>query len=227
MSDRRDVQSSSDFIIRDNLGRATIHPRTDSFRRSRAIQLIPRKDLLTKILALDAEFQFIYDESTAIHTPVIGRIIVNDSGRTIWDVFVHFTLLTGQKIKLPPAEKSFGVYSNDIKTENGAVPIEEVGETLREIIEGRTIVGHSILSDIAAIQGSGLGDVLEYALSYRDTQKHAHCQHVLDIRQPSLRKLYEQVAGQGIQGNGHSSVEDAQATMHLYRLREPQIEVEQ
>ncbi|UJO16869.1 RNA exonuclease 4 [Fulvia fulva] len=229
MSDRRDVQTaSSSYIIRDSAGRPVMHPHAEAFMRGRATQLIPQMHFITRIMAMDAEFQTMDDEESGTSASVIGRIsIVNYDGKTIYDVFVYFPEEEGRLMKLPPQSLHLGVTYRDIKPQFGAIPIAEAKEDLRKIIDGNIIVGHSIHNDIDAIKASGIDDILDCAWSFRDTQNHAYYGARLGNNQPGLKNLYKAMVGKSIQGREHSSVEDAQATMELYRLREAEIEREQ
>lgn len=107
------------------------------------------------------------------------------------------------------AKLGHGVYRKDFLLEFSVVPFVEVVETLGQIIEGQIVVGHAIHSDIAVIQAGGNGNFLGYASSFRDTQKHAHYQHLPGKDQPGLQNLYRAMVAEDVQGLEHSSVEDA------------------
>lgn len=192
---------------------------------TRAVQTTPRLDRLTHTIALDGEFQLAYIEAKGKHIHRIGRIsIVNDSGEVIYDVFVYYPQEEGVIIKLPPENKQLGVYREDIKPWNGALPIADVEQIVRDIIKDCIVVGHAISNDIKVFSPWVFDGV-----KIRDTQMLAeYRQHATGSRRlPKLSVLAEVVLGWNIQAKDHSSVEDAEATMALYLHRKDAIEAAQ
>jgi RNA exonuclease 4 len=89
--------------------------------------------------------------------------------------------------------------------------LEEVQRDVAGLIEGRILVGHSIRNDLDALMlGHPRRDI-------RDTSRYPGFRALAAGRTPALKKLAKEVLGVDIQGGEHSSVEDARATMLLFR----------
>ncbi|KAK1093346.1 hypothetical protein LTR48_002541 [Friedmanniomyces endolithicus] len=195
--------------------------------RTRALQIEPRFELVTSIIALDCEFQKVYVEALRKHQHRVGRIsIVNYFGQIIYDVFAYYDEEPGKTIALPPADLNLGVYWRDLWPENGARPISEVENNVRNILRrAKIVVGHAIANDIKVFS-EGVFD----RVAVRDTQLHEPWrkeygkapQHL-----PKLAVLACYLLRKHIQGDEHSSVEDARATMLLFRKDEAAIEAAQ
>lgn len=84
------------------------------------------------------------------------------------------------------------------------------------------VVGHALHHDI-----NFLRPINFTAYETRDTQLSPHYQNCLGTAQPGLKKLSEKILHWNIQGDDHSSVEDAQATMRLYLLQRDAIDAVQ
>ncbi|CZT21353.1 uncharacterized protein RCC_07216 [Ramularia collo-cygni] len=190
---------------------------------TRAVQPTPRFDLITPIIALDGEFQLAKVESTGKHIQRIGRIsIVNYFGHVIFDAFVHYPDEDGFTKKLPPRCLGLGVYKQDVQLRNGALPIHQVEQIVRAISKDCVNVGHAFKNDIAVFHPFVFDGVKK-----RDTQMlPEYRQYATGSRRlPKLSVLAKEILNVVIQGVEHSSVEDAQATMLLYRHREAEFEV--
>lgn len=131
--------------------------------------------------------------------------IVNWHGAVLLDTFVK------------PQEKVTdyrtwvsGVRAKDLK---GAPSFAEVQEKVANLIKGRILVGHALHNDLNALLLSHPKNMTRDTASYDGSRKIANSKY------PSLRKLVELKLGLVIQKSGseHSSVEDARATMALYR----------
>lgn len=131
--------------------------------------------------------------------------IVNWHGAVLLDTFVR------------PQEKVTdyrtwvsGVRAKDLK---GAPSFAEVQEKVANLIKGRILVGHALHNDLNALLLSHPKNMT------RDTASYAGSRKIANTKYPSLRKLVELQLGLVIQKSGseHSSVEDARATMALYR----------
>ncbi|KAL4786778.1 hypothetical protein BJX76DRAFT_345985 [Aspergillus varians] len=99
-----------------------------------------------------------------------------------------------------------------------ARPLEQVQKEVAEILEGRILVGHALRNDL---------DVL--LLSHpkrdiRDTSKHPPYRKLAGGGSPRLKVLASEFLGLNIQDGAHSSVEDARATMLLYRRDKDEFE---
>ena len=92
-----------------------------------------------------------------------------------------------------------------------ARPLREVQEDVAALTQGKVLVGHAIRNDLDALMlGHPKRDI-------RDTSRYAGFRALAGGRPPALKKLARELLGVEIQGGEHSSVEDARATMLLYR----------
>jgi RNA exonuclease 4 len=89
--------------------------------------------------------------------------------------------------------------------------LEEVQKDVAGLMQGRILVGHSIRNDLEAMMlGHPRRDI-------RDTSRYPGFRALAGGRTPALKKIAKEVLGVEIQGGEHSSVEDARATMLLFR----------
>ncbi|KAI7216583.1 hypothetical protein KC333_g4762 [Hortaea werneckii] len=225
----RNVQTiTCDCVQWDNRNRLILpQPKTTRAQKTtRATTPIPRMDRITSAIAIDCEFQEAYvdDLEKCIHR--VGRVsLVNYEGHPIYDVFAYYPEQPGYRKKLPPRRLRLGVYWDDIKPRNGACPIAEVEYTVQAILQkADVVVGHSIHNDMRVFSP----EVFE-GVATRDTQLLEPYRDYACGRQrlPRLSVLAQVVLGWSIQGMEHSSVEDAAATMALYRKAEVLMEREQ
>ena len=98
--------------------------------------------------------------------------------------------------------------------------LEEVQKDVAALLEGRILVGHAVRHDLDAMMlGHPRRDI-------RDTSRHPGFRQYAGGRTPGLRKLAKIVLGVEIQAGEHSSVEDARATMALFRKEKNAFEVD-
>lgn len=98
--------------------------------------------------------------------------------------------------------------------------LETVQADIAQLLDGRILVGHAIHKDLEALLlGHPKRDI-------RDTSKHSPFRLYAGGRTPGLKKLAKEVLGVEIQGGEHSSVEDARATMLLFRREKDAFEAE-
>ncbi|UJO16876.1 RNA exonuclease 4 [Fulvia fulva] len=215
--------ASEEYIILDKNGKPTLNPRLHFFARSRAKQPVLFWHLLTKYLALDIEFQRVKIAGRDKQVHRIGRLtVINKDGEVIYDVFVWYPELHGHTKTLSARWRRLGVYWEDIQIENGAVPVGEVEQNLRAMLEGRIVIGHAIENDIKVCS-----PFVWEGIEIRNTQKHKYYQQLLGIRQPGLARLAPHVVGHAIQGKEHCSCEDGCTTLALWKYRRGAMEEEQ
>lgn len=88
---------------------------------------------------------------------------------------------------------------------------EEVQADIAQILHGRILVGHAVRNDLDAILlGHPKKDI-------RDTSRHPPYRQLAGGGSPRLKVLALELLGLDIQSQAHSSVEDARATMLLFR----------
>ena len=98
--------------------------------------------------------------------------------------------------------------------------LEHVQKEIAEIMSGRILVGHAVSNDLdALLLGHPKRDI-------RDTSKHPPYRKIAGGGSPRLKILAEEFLGLKIQDGAHSSVEDARATMALYRREKDAFERE-
>ncbi|KAL9935423.1 hypothetical protein V8E36_005771 [Tilletia maclaganii] len=137
---------------------------------------------------------------------VLARVsLVNWHGYTLYDTFVK------------PAEKvtDYRTWVSGVRPHNlaNAPTFAEVQERVAKLIEGRVLVGHAIQHDLKAL-------LLSHPFhDIRDTSAYKGLRDLARTKHPGLRTLAKLVLGIDIQiqGKAHSSVEDARATMAIFR----------
>ncbi|KFY17572.1 hypothetical protein V492_00553 [Pseudogymnoascus sp. VKM F-4246] len=144
---------------------------------------------------------------------VLARVsIVNYNGAQIYDSFVRpkefvtdwRTKVSGVSPKNMPTARSF----------------EEVQASVAEILKDSVLVGHAIKNDLDVLMiGHPKKDI-------RDTSRFIGFRKYASGRTPSLKKLASEVLGVQIQSGAHSSIEDARATMLLFRRFKQQFDLE-
>ncbi|KAH0153543.1 hypothetical protein KCU67_g9420, partial [Aureobasidium melanogenum] len=166
-----------------------------------------------KFLAIDCEMV----GTGPLDDNVLARVsIVNFHGEQIYDSFVQ---------PVPCVEvtdyRTFvsGIRPHHLRPDV-ARPFSEVQKEVAALLEGKILIGHAVKNDL---------DVL--LLSHpkrdiRDTSRHSTFRKMSMGRAPALRKLAKEFLGMEIQGGEHSSVEDARATMMLFKLEKEAFEKE-
>ena len=155
-----------------------------------------------KYIAIDCEMVGVGpnpDEDSAL-----ARVsLVNYHGEQLYDSFV-----------LPKeAVTDYRTHVSGITPQllRGARSLEKVQKDVAGLMQGRILVGHSIRNDLDAMMlGHPRRDI-------RDTSRYPGFRALAGGRTPALKKLAKEVLGVEIQGGEHSSVEDARATMLLFR----------
>lgn len=101
-----------------------------------------------------------------------------------------------------------------------ARPFADVQRDVAALINGRILVGHAIKNDLTALMLS------HSKRDIRDTSRHPAFRKISAGKAPALKRLASEVLGVEIQSGQHSSVEDARATMLLFRKEKDAFEVE-
>jgi RNA exonuclease 4 len=163
-----------------------------------------------KYLGIDCEMVGVGGEEDR---SVLARVsIVNFHGTQVYDSFV--------KPKEFVTDWRTHVSGVSPKTMTTAREFEEVQQEVAEILKGRVIVGHAIKNDLDAIMLS------HPKRDIRDTSRFSGFRKYSAGKTPSLRKLAKEILGVDIQSGEHSSIEDARATMLLFRRHKSAFDVE-
>ncbi|KAI4093993.1 MAG: hypothetical protein LQ348_005664 [Seirophora lacunosa] len=155
-----------------------------------------------KYIAIDCEMVGV--GPTPDSESVIARVsLVNYHGHQLYDSFVqpketvtdYRTWVSGITPQLLQKARTF----------------ETVQADVARLLDGRILIGHSIKNDLEALLlGHPKRDI-------RDTSRHPAYRKFAGGKTPGLKKLAKLVLGVDIQGGEHSSIEDARATMLLFR----------
>ena len=138
--------------------------------------------------------------------------LINFHGEQLYDSFVrtkeevtdYRTAVSGITPQLLKSARSF----------------EEVQTDIDRLLEGKILIGHAVRNDLnALLLGHPRRDI-------RDTSKHAPFRALVGGRNPGLKRLARELLGVDIQGGEHSSIEDARATMLLFRREKDAFERE-
>ncbi|KAL9136024.1 MAG: hypothetical protein Q9175_002762 [Cornicularia normoerica] len=155
-----------------------------------------------KFIAIDCEMVGVG------HTPdsdsALARVsIVNYHGHQVYDSFVqpkeavtdYRTFVSGITSQLLQSARTFEAVQTDVA----------------KLLDGKILIGHAIKHDLEMLLlGHSKRDI-------RDTSRHPAFRQLAGGKTPSLKKLAREVLGVDIQGGEHSSIEDARATMLLFR----------
>ncbi|KAH8728570.1 RNA exonuclease-like protein [Phaeosphaeriaceae sp. PMI808] len=170
-----------------------------------------------KYVALDCEMVGIGPEPD--RDSALARVsLVNFHGHQVYDSYVQM---------LPKIEVTdYRTFVSGIEPrhlhKDVARPFDEVRADLTTLLGGRILVGHAVKHDLKVL-------ILKHDPKFiRDTSKFTKFR-ALAMRPggtPGLKLLAEKLLGVEIQTGAHSSVEDARATMALYRLHKTEFEAE-
>ncbi|KAI4122244.1 MAG: hypothetical protein LQ347_006575 [Umbilicaria vellea] len=155
-----------------------------------------------KYIALDCEMVGVGPDPA--NDSALARVsIVNYHGHQLYDSFV----LPKEQITDYRTHVS-GITPALLRT---ARSLEVVQADVAKLLDGKILVGHAVRNDLDALMlGHPKRDI-------RDTSRYPAFRQLAGGKTPSLKKLAKEVLGVEIQSGEHSSVEDARATMLLFR----------
>jgi RNA exonuclease 4 len=159
---------------------------------------------VTKYLALDCEMVGVGING---QESALARVcIVNSYGNVIYDKFVR----TNPKDPVVDYRTKWsGVRPGDLKGPN-AHTFELVQKEVAAIIDGKIVVGHSLLNDFRALMLSHPWHLCRDTAKYRPLQRSKGKPH-------ALRYLMKTILGIEIQSGEHEPDEDARAALLLYK----------
>jgi RNA exonuclease 4 len=170
-----------------------------------------------KYVAVDCEMVGIGPEPN--RDSALARVsLVNFHGHQVYDSYVQIP----RKIEVTDYRTAVsGIEPKHLRTDV-ARPFDEVRDDLKTLLAGRILVGHAVKNDLDVL-------ILKHDKRFiRDTSKFSKFRAIASVpgRTPGLKWLADKLLGVEIQTGAHSSVEDARATMALYRLEKEAFEKE-
>ncbi|KAL5115091.1 3'-5' exonuclease [Pleosporales sp. CAS-2024a] len=170
-----------------------------------------------KYVAVDCEMVGIGPEPN--RDSALARVsLVNFHGHQVYDSYVQIP----RKIQVTDYRTAVSGIEPRHLQKDVARPFDQVREHLKTLLAGRILVGHAVKNDLDVL-------ILKHDKKFiRDTSKFSKFRQ-LALRPghtPGLKLLADKLLGVQIQTGAHSSVEDARATMALYRLEKAGFEKE-
>lgn len=169
---------------------------------SAALQKGSRINKIGKYIAIDCEFVGVGINGT---DSALARVsLVNFFGHVILDAFVK------------PQEKvsDWRTWVSGVKPSDMAYALEfsDAQKKVSNILKDRILIGHAVIHDLESLLLSHPKSLI------RDTSKHTPFREkYAKGKTPSLKKLVKEILNIDIQETQHSSVDDARATMLIYR----------
>lgn len=175
-----------------------------------------RNTAVTAVLALDCEMVGVGADGKR---SILARAsIVNEDGNVIMDAHV----LPTERVTDYRTAVS-GVRAKDLTAANGAVAFKKVQAQMSELLRGRILVGHSLKNDMRVLMldhpKRDTRDTSLYHPLTRPLRPEERCVPGAPRGRGcrALRDLVRQHLGLEIQKGEHSSVDDARATLALYK----------
>lgn len=170
-----------------------------------------------KYVALDCEMVGVGPEPN--RDSALARVsLVNFHGHQVYDSYVQVP----RQIEITDYRTHVSGIEPRHLRKDVARPFDEVRNDLKILLTGRILVGHAVKNDLDVL-------ILKHDKRFiRDTSKFSKFRELATIpgRTPGLKLLAEKLLGVEIQVGAHSSVEDARATMALFRLEKDSFELE-
>ncbi|KAK9378809.1 ribonuclease H-like domain-containing protein, partial [Kockiozyma suomiensis] len=168
---------------------------------NRPIEIDESKTTIGKYVALDCEFVGVGPEGKR---SALARVsMVNYYGALVMDEFVR------------PEEKvtDWRTWVSGIRPKDmqDAKSFKEVQYKVADVLKDRMLVGHAVKNDLKVLM------ISHPARMTRDTSKLPEFRKLSKGRTPSLKKVAKEILGVDIQGEEHSSIEDARACILLLR----------
>ncbi|KAG9292512.1 hypothetical protein G9A89_002165 [Geosiphon pyriformis] len=162
-----------------------------------------------RLLALDCEMVGIGPKAKK---NALARVsIVDYEGKTVLDTFVK------PKNEVTDYRTPFSGVTPELL--ESAPLFDEVKIQVENLLKDRILIGFALQHDLKVLE------IRHPMILTRNIQLYKNFRKMSRVgRYPSLKFLAKEILGIKIQENAHDSVEDARATMELYRKYESQIE---
>ena len=178
---------------------------------------VSEKALPGKYVALDCEMVGVGPEPN--RDSALARVsLVNYHGHQVYDSYVQMP----PKVEVTDYRTAVSGIEPKHLRKDVARSFEEVRNDLRILLGGRILVGHAVKNDLDVL-------ILKHDKRLiRDTSKFSKFRALATKAgwTPGLKMLTQKLLGVEIQTGAHSSVEDARATMALFRLEKEEFENE-
>jgi len=168
-----------------------------------------KKTEVGKYLAIDCEMVGVGPRDA--EESALARVsIVNYYGNVVLDTYVQ------------PKEKvtDYRTWVSGIKPEHleDASSFEDVTRKVADLIRNKVLIGHAITNDLQALLLTHPRQMI------RDTSTYQPLRKLAKTKFPSLKKLALLLLDVEIQKDSHCSVDDARATLAIYRTQKDQWE---
>ncbi|KAA8493352.1 RNA exonuclease 4 [Porphyridium purpureum] len=164
---------------------------------------------LTKVLAIDCEFVGVGPRG---ERDALARVsVVNYKSEVVLDTHVQVS----EKVTDYRTAVS-GVRREHLDPASGAVTFRDVQLQVSEMLKGRILVGHDVQKDLKVLLLDHPRRMTRDTATYKPLQRAAGIT-VSGRHKASLRQLCARVLSMRIQDGAHDSVQDASATLALYK----------
>ncbi|KAJ8109919.1 hypothetical protein OPT61_g7104 [Boeremia exigua] len=205
------VTSEKDAAVADDI--LTPHPDFPDIEN----EGVSEKALPGKYVALDCEMVGVGPEPN--RDSALARVsLVNFHGHQVYDSYVQMP----PKVEVTDYRTAVSGIEPKHLRKDVARTFEEVRSDLKILLGGRILVGHAVKNDLDVL-------ILKHDKRLiRDTSKFSKFRQLATKAgwTPGLKMLTQKLLGVEIQTGAHSSVEDARATMALFRLEKDEFENE-
>lgn len=163
-----------------------------------------------KYVAIDCEMVGVGESG---HDDALARVSVVDfHGKQVYDSYVR------------PRERvvDWRTHVSGVAPKHMAKArtFDEVQSQIAELLRGRIIVGHDVKHDLRVLELDHPSKMIRDTAKFSGFRKYGHGP------KPALRVLAREILGLEIQAGQHSSIEDAQVAMLLFRKHKPAFDVE-
>lgn len=173
----------------------------ENVKNKKKSSLSNRQQEIGKYLAMDCEFVGV--GPGGIQSELARVSVVNYHGHLVYDKYVQ------------PREKvtDWRTFVSGIRPSDmvNAISFNQAQSEVSELIKDKILVGHAIHHDLEALYLTHPKKLI------RDTAKHTPFKKKYSKGKTPGLKLAQEILGWNIQTGEHSSVEDARATMLIYK----------